>query len=305
MFYEYAVDPKCFANWDSFRPLKGQFGWKQGRLISKFPKEWVRIVVKLIAENSKNLTFKQRKSMEDELTKYSNSIFIRSDLKLDESKDWLNNAINFSKLFDAIITCENEINNDKILIASELTPEDSLWSATSTGIVACTPDDLCRCVQKLLLASSHILFIDPYFKPYKNKWLVTLKKFISVATEKRTPILEYHLKIEDNEYIKPENIRQKDFEEECNRHLRKLLPRGRKLILVRWKQIDHSGDKFHARYVLTEHGGVWFDVGLDSGGPGEFTNVARLDEKTWQHRWNSFQKNSNAYEYVDKVEVTG
>ena len=34
MFYEYAVDPECYADAEQIKRLTGEFGWCDGRLIS-------------------------------------------------------------------------------------------------------------------------------------------------------------------------------------------------------------------------------------------------------------------------------
>lgn len=309
MFYDYAVDPICYSNWDSFQSLEGQFGWEKGRLIAEFPKnKWIKIVTKLLNDNPKKLTPEQKRKIDVEIERFSmhkNRFFVRSDYRSNALKEWvLNDVINYSELFHAIVACDKPRNHDSLLMATDLAYAP-LWNIESDDIVAFEPNNLCRCVEKLLMVSQRILFIDPLFKPDKERWILTLEKFISVATSKRTPILEYHLKIDDKEYIKPENERKANFEEECNKYIKKILPHGRKLTLFRWSKIDHSGDKFHARYILTEHGGVGFDVGLDSGGSGETTDVRRLSEKTRLRRWNSFQEGSKIYEYVDKVDVVG
>jgi hypothetical protein len=311
MFYEYAVDPKCFANWDSFRLLIGQFGWKQGRLISKFPRNWKKRVHDIIQENqinNKKLTFMQHQKITDELEK---NIFIKSNQRFDSSNcDWLNNAIHNITVFRAIIAYDNLEICDKVLIASELIPDDFLWKVEFTDIIPSTPDELCKCVEKLLQESSEILFIDPYFfrrdkAKDRLRWLTTLEKFIAVVNKKEDTFLQYHLEISDEEYFKPEEKRKEDFQKECDKEIKKLLPYGRIITFFRWKKIDHSGDKFHARYVLTNLGGVWFDVGLDKGKSGETTNVARLEDKVWNSRFNSFKEGSKVYEFVDKVDVIG
>lgn len=163
--------------------------------------------------------------------------------------------------------------------------------------------------RKLLKQSSKILFIDPYFfkrdnEKYKGKWLVTLKKFIEVEKKENT-VFEYHLEISDNEYIKKPDKRKEDFQIDCDNSIKNILPFGIKITLYRWKKIDHTGDKFHARYILTDLGGVWFDVGLDKGKSGETTNVARLEDKVWKTRLDSFKEENKVYDFVDKVEVVG
>lgn len=310
MFYQYAVDPRCFAEWDNFRLLRGQFGWKQGRLISKFPKKWKKIVHDYIQQNErdgKKMTFIQKQRVTDELAK---KIFINSGCNFEANQcDWLNNAINCSTAFRAILAKDNPSNHTNVLVASELTPDDDLWKNEFTDIVLSTPDDLCKCVELLLKESEKVLFVDPYFFRRDNdkenmRWIITLKKFLEVENKNKTVDLQYHIEISDGEFIKEPDKRKGDFETQCDK-IKKILSKGRIITIFRWKKKEHIGDKFHARYILTDLGGVWFDVGLDKGKSGETTNVARLEGKVWNNRLNSFKEGSQVYDFVDKIEVIG
>ena len=51
MIKEYALDPQVMASWDNFRFFSSQFGCQYGRMISKFPSGWKRIVFELCQNN--------------------------------------------------------------------------------------------------------------------------------------------------------------------------------------------------------------------------------------------------------------
>src|SRR5690606_977065 len=44
MIHEFAVDPEALTGWQNFRYVVEKFGIPQGRLISRFPKEWKSLV---------------------------------------------------------------------------------------------------------------------------------------------------------------------------------------------------------------------------------------------------------------------
>jgi hypothetical protein len=48
MLREFALDPDLLSNWQDFRFFASQFGTSQGRLISRFPKHWKRLVVEAV-----------------------------------------------------------------------------------------------------------------------------------------------------------------------------------------------------------------------------------------------------------------
>ena len=45
MLAEYALDPELLSNWRDFRFYISQFGASQGRMISRYPKHWKRLVI--------------------------------------------------------------------------------------------------------------------------------------------------------------------------------------------------------------------------------------------------------------------
>jgi hypothetical protein len=57
--------------------------------------------------------------------------------------------------------------------------------------------------------------------------------------------------------------------------------------------------------VLTERGGIRFDVGLDRGEPGQTTDVSLLNDDLHQKRWSDFQSVSAAFDKVDDFEIVG
>ena len=45
MIYEFAVDPSAVNNWQRFRYIYDQCGVEHGRLISRFPHKWRKMVI--------------------------------------------------------------------------------------------------------------------------------------------------------------------------------------------------------------------------------------------------------------------
>jgi hypothetical protein len=65
-------------------------------------------------------------------------------------------------------------------------------------------------------------------------------------------------------------------EREAQNWFRGIIPNGMTVTLYRWKRRD-GGEEFHARYILTELGGMRFDEGLAVGRAGEQSDVALMD----------------------------
>ena len=67
--------------------------------------------------------------------------------------------------------------------------------------------------------------------------------------------------------------------------------------ILKWDK-KSIGDVMHARYLLTERGGVRFDFGLKQGELGETTDVQLLDDATYEKRWKDFQEDTAAFDLV-------
>ena len=103
---------------------------------------------------------------------------------------------------------------------------------------------------------------------------------------------EFHLKVEKHrEGLVYDNA---TFERLCREHLPAVLPEGVELTLVRWEQIA-GGKKLHPRYILTEMGGIGFEVGLHEGKPEESTDVAILEPAILEQRRSEYQLDSPVF----------
>lgn len=84
-----------------------------------------------------------------------------------------------------------------------------------------------------------------------------------------------------------------------------ILPLGIQLRIIRWQQKD-GGDKPHARYILTERGGIRYDYGLDEGEEGDqATDVSLISEETRGKRWMDYQTDTAAYDLSDEIIIIG
>ena len=305
MIYEFAVDPACLNDWQTFRYLMEQFGVSRGRMVSQFPKDWV----KQAYGSCSTFTFRQKRDLERELKRLKRHGLIRSGREFEKSKDWISNALSqFEKghPFHAVIVDNIANPPDRVLLATELTQTDPYWDVRREIRVNRTAEALGGAVGGLLTIARRIIFVDKMFEPASRKWQTSMERFISLALQNREtpPIFEYHTKIDNDEYGKQAEQRTSDFLDDCTRFLSGLLPQGVSIKIVRWDR-HTQGDFFHERYILTEKGGVRIDWGLDVGKPGETTLISLLDDDIWKQSWNCFQKDATTFQFVDAVTVEG
>jgi len=305
MLKEYAIEPACLNNWQTFRYLIEQFGIPHGRLISQFPRKWEKQVYAACS----SFTFRQKNRLVDELKRLKKSGLVRSGREYDNSKNWVLNALSQADKnlpFHAVIIDSFTDPPTGVLIAEEITNTDPLWKANLEVRVERTVDALSGAIAGLLKIADRIVFVDKMFEPASERWRNLLARFIALANtdRKKLPILEYHTKIDNDEYGKPENERIQDFQDECRRFLTHLIPEELSLKIVRWDR-HHHGDFFHERCILTDKGGIRIDWGLDTGKPGETTLVSLMGDDVWKQSWANFQIDATTFKFVDEVVVDG
>ena len=305
MLYEYAVEPDCLKKWQNFRYLIEHFGVSQGRLVSQFPKDWLREVYGACS----SFSFIQKRELEFELKRLKKCGLVRSGREYDKTTNWVTNALSqFEKgsPFHAVIVDSIVDPPAGVLIADEITPSDSCWQNDREVRVERTVTALGDAVAGLLRISDRIIFVDKMFTPNSERWQVLLAKLVALASMDRNkpPIIEYHTKIDNDEYGKPEGERIQEFQKNCDKHLAHLIPEGLSLKIVRWDK-HHRGDFFHERCILTDKGGIRIDWGLDVGKPGETTLISLMEDKIWEESWKNFQKDAPTFQFVDAVTVEG
>lgn len=293
MIHEFALEPEALSNWHSVRYFLDNFGFDNGRLISQFPKKWKYSVYQACSE-CKDV---ERKRIEEALAK-SDHKFIRRGRPFNSEIAWLENAeLQHSVVpFRAIIARENPRNHASLLLADAINEDTPLWKVEKGKCIARTSSELARYLGPVLSSSEEILFIDQHFRPHEFRYRNSFQSFMRiVSSNTRLRRLEYHLNGDLDKYF---------FCKECDEKIARLIPQNLAVRFVRWKQIE-AGDMLHARYVLSELGGISVEWGLDEGDEGETTDIKILDNDIYEIRWASFHKDAGIYEYVDEYTVKG
>lgn len=292
MLHEFAVDPNAVATWDSFRLLVEHFGVPNGRLISRLPKRWEDEVLRVC-----DAPTMEKHRITERLAQIRNRL-TRKARPYEKGYTWIRSAEDqhAADPFQAIITTANPSNRDYILVAEELHGETPRWNVDRELPIPRQCADMAACVEGLFKQSKEILFADPHFTP-ERRFTETLGAFLQLAHSTGATFrrIEYHTLCSGT---------QNWFSTECDRWLPRLIPNGVQIKLVRWK-LRPGGEDFHARYVLTDLGGLRFERGLDSGEAGQTTDVSLLDEAVYVRRYEGFQVATAAFDFEDDHTVTG
>jgi hypothetical protein len=294
MFHEFALDPEVLRTWPAFRYLIDQFGMSQGRLISRFPARWKKAVY-AACEGIPPL---DRSRIEVGLSRIDSKLYA-SAREFDSTLEWIRNAArsHIDQPFRAIITTKEQSNHAGCVDYESISDTTECWRP---GIppVRRHADDMAAAAEKLLKSSSEIVFVDQHYS-CAARHVRPLAAFLKHALAGVPPSrLEYHL---------GSSGMASWFGGQLQRQVRYLgLPEGVVLTFYRWKERP-GGEKFHARYILTDLGGIRYDVGLDESddpdGP-QTTDVSALDPETYRHRWNEYRPDSAVFDLADAWEVT-
>lgn len=288
MIHEFAVDPEALAGWQNFRFLVSHFGVPHGRLISRFPKEWKRMVY----EACSVCPDVEKKKIELALERIDAKVFV-SGRTYDRSQKWVPNAVtsHAERPFQAIITTANKAKASGLLDVEQLSETEQRWATSRGKTMFRTAANIAEAAETLFHCSSEVLLIDPHYSG-TARYGKPLELLIRCACA-GTPLkrFEYHLAAKEI----PGDFFRGDLEGQ-RPYLK--IPVGHKLVFVRWRQIDDS-EGMHPRYVLTERGGIRIEHGLDEGEPGDTSDVECLPESIYSQRWAQFHPDAGVYQLVD------
>ncbi len=298
MLYEYAVEPKAIgASWDSFRSLISLFGFDRGRLISRFPKTWERKVIE--AAEASGMRDVKLLSLKNRLQKAKTGMLIRTGRKYDPAAgDWLDNAIRQHSLdpFRAIIATENREDKDFILIADDIDDEIQLMEASSSREVPRTGKDLAEAMSLLLKFAKEVLFIDRYFDLENDRYKETLKELLSVIAENSLHNVCCEIHFHDHR----ERPSIDYVEQNAGNWLAGVIPGGMSVKIYVWQEKEYGAD-FHARFLLTDIGGISVDAGFSAEGSHQEVLLTLLDYERCQKKLAAFRYDSKDYELIRPV----
>jgi hypothetical protein len=306
MIREFGVDPDSICDFDNFRYVVDSMGIHKGKLISKYPHKWKKLVYNACANwHSKQIGQEIRyNSIVERLRNIDDKLIPSNRAYNSQGKTWLENAIeqHIQIPFGAIIACNKMDGSDYVIDVNELAAGLELWDVPTQCICERKPEKLAECLQMLFRVSKEIIFVDPYFNPTKKRYQETIGRYLEVAGSEMPTIsrIEYHRIDEGLTSLE-------DFEHNCLKFLPMVMPAKIQLKFIIWRRRPYA-ETLHARYVLTDKGGIGYDFGLDMGDgkhTGETTDVRLLDKTLYEERWKSFQNPSPDFDRIYYFDVTG
>lgn len=281
MIADCAIEPEVFATWRHFQSLYEDFGVPRGRLISKFPSKWI----KRVAEHSRELVGKgvnteiQAAKIEERLRseRFKRKIHPQGGRAYDPNQSWIDNAEEAEPPFDLII-CSGSTSNGNRIGAEILLKDEAPFARSSQQQIARKKEDIIGVAKPLVGFAEHIVIIDPNFRADEPRFYDSLKYLLSVVESnsrvpKRIEVHTNRIRKQGETFYRGPHVSQ------WETHVMPHLPKDWQLTVCYWEKLP-SGGKPHARFLLTEIGGIYFDHGIDEG-DGE-TLVTLLEDTVWE-----------------------
>lgn len=296
MIADCAIDPEVFATWSHFRSLSEDFGIARGRLISEFPKKWRKLVIERAREfaatdiQERVTTDLQASRIARKLSEDRFKRKLKSSGRAFDSlaKDWHQAAVGAMPPFDLIITSGSGTFGNQIGAEDLLKDEHPFYRKTQDQIRR-TKEDLIGAARLLVSTCDEFVLVDPNFRADEPRFHSTVLHLISLLenragwSPKRLEVHTNRIRNRDDVYRLGPQLSQ------WRTHVEPALPNGWNLDVCYWDTMP-SGGKPHARFLLTEAGGICFDHGLDEG-PGE-TLVTLLEDEVWEGLFRIFDARS-------------
>jgi hypothetical protein len=306
MIYEYALEPELVASWHdaaSYRYFVEQLGFGTGRVVSRYPEEWQKLVWNAF-QSAFGATAGQirQKRIEVLLTQLARPEVNRPGYRWDNASTWLTNAENeHARIpFHAILARSNPDDNSNVIRAEDvISGTAAAWAAPISIPIKRTAESIADCVASMLRCSTKILFVDPYFRAIKPEFNKSLAAFLQrVAGQDSQITVELHTA--DRDDAPPFSM----FKKECETYLPRIVPVGLTLIIRRWRQRE-GGRGMHNRYILTDIGGVKFGWGFGEGKPGESDDVSLLSVENYRLRLEEYAGPKHAFDLDGEFSLIG
>jgi hypothetical protein len=261
-----------------------KLGFSQGRILTQFPKGWIK---ELLEKSESHITrayiFEKLKNK-----KYKDDRMVKSGLPYDGNMEWATNAERLASNFDRIIVQKGVDRIEEAFILAQIANINEEFFETEREIQALnTVQELTRPAEIFLKVSNQVAIIDPYFDVMNNRQecLKVLARFFEIAINSgRCTTFTIYTK---NKFC-PEDkgIKAKtDFEKLLT--CQPSLPFKIFFIFISENSFQTA---FHARYFLSEKGGLRYDKGFRAPFDPELVDISLLDKVIHSNLCNLYLK---------------
>jgi hypothetical protein len=211
--------------------------------------------------------------------------------------DWLTNAVaqQAIKPFRAILASANPGKYPFILTTDEVSEADALMAAPRDIQVVREAPALAAEMALMLENARVVVFVDRFYDPFDARYQSTLRECLNlVKSGNHCTGCEIHH--EDHQ----RSPSAEAIECEARAKFSTVIPSGMTVTIYRWRQKPGGAD-FHARYLLTDRGGIRVDSGFSAEGGAQTTDMMLTDFALSQATRRAFERDADVYELVEPV----
>ena len=295
MYQEYAVEPAAIgSSWETFRYLIEKFGFQEGRLISRFPAKWERLVIEAakMADVS-DIAFSR---ITEKLRKEKRIKIINSSREYNSNLgSWIANArtAHVVKPFHAIIA-QGRHKEDEIVAPEDLEESHPLMIASRSRNVPRTSKKLAEAFLPLLLSAREVDIVDPFFDLQNPQYTNLLSLLLSSMYDSRKNKKE-NLSIRIHFRRNGGEPSEQFLLQNAHKWVRGWIPESFELHLYEWRE-KPGGEDFHARFLLCDCGGLIVDPGFAAVGQHESAAISLLDYQHVQGLRGNFAVGATVYD---------
>ncbi len=283
MIREFAVEPEAIVgSYRDFSYVIEKFGVWEGRVISEFPSKWKRRVYEAAQARHKGKV--EQTKIVERLRGLPDGVLM-SLSRPGGDGEWITLALNEHqrKPFDYILGQKSH-NHPSVVPVDELDGNHECLSFTREQCIRREPEIMASSCDLLLRTASRVKLVDPHFDLYHDRFL---QPFLSVLRRLRTGTTV--------EIFRGDEVAAETLIQRASRCLPRCLPSGVTVRLIIWTQ-----EPMHNRFLMTNHGGVKFGVGLDAAGPDSAPEdeVSLMLPNVWRSRWGQYENGNIVAEWV-------
>ena len=275
MFKEIAIDPAAVvASAVQFNNIIDRFGISEGRLIAAFPSSWRKLVYEAAKTNLEGKMDLNR--IVERLNNLPKTVFMSQGRPGQGcNSNWVQAAIEEHRRtpFHAVVA-STQVDEDGFVQPDDISNDHPSFFPNRQWNVKRDAISMADCCSPLLYGSYHIKLIDYKFNASAPRWKRPFQEFLR-RTKSGATI----------DIFREEDVQTKNYVAGVEDALKEVARIGASLRLF----LIPKGT-MHKRFVLTDKGGITFDIGLDAdfGGLKTHDIVTVLQEDIRMEQWEKY-----------------
>ena len=148
----------------------------------------------------------------------------------------------------------------------------------------------------LLRTARRVKFVDPFFDIRDARFRETLKHCLSVLAESGHIGIDCEVHFREHDSRPPTDFVIRN----APTWLSGVIPPGMSLTLLGWNE-KLGGADFHARYILTDRGGMNVEAGFSAEGAHQKVALTLLSRGVWAEKLAAFETTSSIYNLATAI----